>query len=83
MRWMDVLVRVLFISEKNIVDVGKSKVAATKEQREAQAGCTTTSTERRAHRTAHFTAAKNPAACIYFSSFRRMRFTHSAVVSKA
>ena len=42
-----------------------------------------TSTERRAHRTAHFTAARNPAACIYFGAFRRMRLTHSAVVSKA
>ena len=60
--WMDVLVRVLFISGKNIVDVGKSKVTATKEQRTAQAGRTTTTTERRAHRIAHFTAAKNPAA---------------------
>ena len=74
---------VLFISQKHIVHVGKSKVTATKEQRTAQAGCTTTTTERRAHRTAHFTAARNPAACIYFIAFRGMRFTDSAVVSKA
>ena len=47
---MDVLVRVLFISE-NIVDVGKRKGTATQEQRTAQTGCTTTTTERRAHRT--------------------------------
>ena len=45
----------LRISQKHIVHVGKSKVTATKEQRTAQAGCTTTTTERRAHRTAHFT----------------------------
>ena len=44
------------------MDVGKSKVTATKEQRTAQASRTTTTTERRAHRTAHFTAARNPAA---------------------
>ena len=83
MRWMDVLVRVLFISQKQIVVVGKSKVTTTKEQRATQAGCTATSTERRAHRTAHFTAARKPTACIFFSAFRRMRLTHSAVVSKA
>ena len=58
----------------------KSKVTATKEQRTVLAGCTTTSTERRAHHTA---LTRNPAACIYFSTFRQMRFTHSAVVSKA
>ena len=80
---MDVLVRVLFVSRKSIVDVGKSKVTATKEQRTTQAGGTTTSTERHAHSTAHFTVARNPAASIYISAFRRMRFTHSAVVSKA
>ena len=82
--WMDVLVRVWFISKKIIVAVGKIKVTTTKEQRTSRvrndqhrAACT------RAHRTAHFTAGRNPAACIYFSAFRRMQFTHSAVVSKA
>ena len=83
MLWMNALVRVLFISKKNIVTVGKSKVTTTKVQRATQAGCTTTSAEGRAHRTAHFTAARKPAACIYFSTFRRLWFTHSAVVSKA
>ena len=81
--WMDILVRVLFISPQNVVDFGKSKATSTKEPRTAQAGCTTTSTERRAHRTAHFTAARNPAACIYFSACARVRFTHRAVISKA
>ena len=81
--WMDMLVRVWFISEKNIVDVGKSKVTATKEQRTAQAGCTMTTTERRAHRTANFTAARNSAAYIYFIAFRRTWLTHSAVVGMA
>ena len=83
MRWTNVLVRVLFISQKNIVAVGKRKVTTTKEQRTTQAGCTTTSTEGRAHSAAQFTAARKPAACMYFSAFRRMRLTHSAVVSKA
>ena len=77
-RWVDVVVRVLFISPNIIVAVGKSKVTTTKEQRTAQAGCTTTSTERRAHRTAH--CLQQPGN---FSAFRQMRFTHSAVVSKA
>ena len=83
MRWITVFVRVLFISQKNLVPVGKSKVKDNKEQRTTQAGCTTTNTEGRAHRTAHFTAAGKPTACIYFGAFRRMRLTHSAVVSKA
>ena len=66
MGWMDVLVRVfVYFSKTYSVHVGKA-VTATKEQRTAQAGCTTTTTERRAHRTAHFTAARNPAACMYF-----------------
>ena len=75
----------LFISQKHIVivHVGKSKVTVTKEKRTTQAGCTTTTTERRAHRKAHLTAARNPAACIYFIAFGGMRFTHSAVGSKA
>ena len=30
-----------------------------------------------------YTAARTPAACVYFSAFRRMRLTHSAVVSNA
>ena len=34
--------------------IGKSKVTTTQEQRTLQSGCTTTSTERCAHRTAHF-----------------------------
>ena len=69
MRWMDPLVRVLFVSQKQIVAVGKSKVTTTKEQRTTQAGCTTISTGTGAHRTAHFTAT------VYFSAFRRMRRT--------
>ena len=80
--WMVVLVRVLSISGTNIVDVGKSEATATKEQRTAQAGCPTTSTGRRAHRTGALTAARNPAACLYIGAFRRMRFTLSAVVNK-
>ena len=83
MRWMNVLVCVLFISQESIVAVGKSKVTSTKEQRTTQAWCKTTSIEGRVHRTAHFTAARKPAACIYFSAFRRMRLTHSTVVRKA
>ena len=67
---------------KKIVAVEKSKVMIRKEQRTARAGRTPTSTERRAHRTAHFAAARNPATCIYFSAVRRMRLTQSAVVSK-
>ena len=54
-----------------------------KKRRTTQAGCTTASTERRAHRTAHFTAARKPTASQFFSAFRRMLLTHSAVVSKA
>ena len=50
--------------KKNIVAVVKSKVTTTKEQRRTQAGRTTTSTEGRAHRTAFFTAARKPAACV-------------------
>ena len=66
----------LFVSEKSIVAVGKkNKVTTTKEQRTAQAGCTTTRTERRAHRTAQLYSSQDPAACIYFGAFRRMRFT--------
>ena len=42
-----------------------------------------TGTERRAHRTVHFTAARKPTACKYFSAFRRMQLSHIAVVSKA
>ena len=81
--WMDVLVRVfVYISEKYRAR-WKSEVTATKEQRTPQAGSTTTSTERRAYLTAHFTAARNPAARIYFIDFRGMRLTHSAVVSQA
>ena len=38
-------------------------------------------TERGAHITAHFTAARNPTASIYFGAIRRMRLTHSAVVN--
>ena len=60
MRRMNVLVRVLFISQKNIVAVGKSEVTTTKEQRTTQAGCTTASTEGRAHRTAHLQLPGNP-----------------------
>ena len=82
--WMDVLVRILFISPKIAVAVGKGKVKTTKQQRtEQQAGCTTTTTERRAHRAAHFIAARNPAACIYFSTFRWMRLAHSTAISEA
>ena len=72
----------LFFARKHIVHVGKCTVTATKAHRRAQAGWTSTTTRRRAHRTALFTAARNPAACIYFSAFRRMRLTHSTVVSK-
>ena len=62
----------------------KNQVTTTKEQRTTQAGCTKTSTEGRApYRTAHLTAAEKPSACVYFSAFRRMRFTYSAVVSNA
>ena len=74
--------RVVYVSSKFVVNVEKSKVTATQEQRTTLAGCTTTSTDRGAHYTAHFTAAGNPAACIHFSAFRRMRFTDSAVVCK-
>ena len=81
--WMDVQVRFFVYFSKTYRARWKKQVTATKEQRPAQAGCTTTTTERRAHRTAHFTAARNPAACIYFIAFRGMRFTDSAVVSKA
>ena len=71
--------------KKQIVAVGKSKVTTTKEQRTTQflTGCTTTSTERRAHSTALFAAARKPTACIYFSAFRWMRLSNSVVVSKA
>ena len=70
-------------TSKNIVAVGKSEVTTTKEQRpHRKSGRATTTTERLAHRTAHFTAARKPTACIYFGAFRRMRITHSAVVSK-
>ena len=80
--WVDVLKSVLFIYQKPIEAVGKSK-DTTKEQRTTQAGCTTTSTERRARRNAQFTKASKPTASIYFSVFRRIRLTHSAIVCKA
>ena len=80
---MDVLARVLHMSQKQIVVIGKSEVTTKNDQGTNQAGCTTTSTERRAQRTASFTAAGKATACIYFSAFRRMRLTHSAVMSKA
>ena len=53
--------RFVYFSKKNRRR-WKNKVTATKEQRTAQARCTTTSIERRAHRTAYVTAARNPAA---------------------
>ena len=68
---------------KKITGHWKRTIQTTKEQRTVQTACTTTGTERRAHRTAHFVAARNPAACIYFSAFRRMRLTHNALVRKA
>ena len=77
------LVRVLFYFSKKYRGLWKKQVTTTEEQRTKQAGCTTTGTEERAHGTAPFTAARKPAACIYFSAFRRMQLTHSAVVSKA
>ena len=63
--------------------VGKNKATTRKEQRTTETGCTANRTDRRANRTAHFTAARKSAACIYFSAFRQMRLAHSAVVSKA
>ena len=84
---MDVLVRTHFVyfSKKSSIRGGwKTKSQrTTKEQQTAQATRTTTRTERHAHRTEHFLAARNPASCTYFSAFRQMRLTHSAVVSKA
>ena len=78
---MGELVRVFFISQKQIVAVGKSN--HDNKRTTNSASSTTTSTERRAHRTAHLTAAGKPTASIYFNAFRRMRLTHSTVVSKA
>ena len=78
---MNVLVCVLFISRKISWPLEKA-VTSTKEQRTTQSRYTTTSTEGRVHRAAHFTAAGKPAACIYFYAFRRMQLTHSTVVSK-
>ena len=66
---------VYFSIKITYVAVGKRKVMTTKEQRTAQAACTTISTEPRAQRTAHFVAGRNPASFIYFSTFRRMRLT--------
>ena len=63
--------------------VGKNKATTRKEQRTTETGCTANRTDRRANRTAHFTAARKSAACIYFSAFRQMRLAHSAVVNKA
>ena len=80
---MNVLVRVLFYFSKKYRGLWKKQVTTTEEQRTKQAGCTTTGTEERAHGTAPFTAARKPAACIYFSAFRRKRFTYNAVVSQA
>ena len=80
---MNVLVRVLFYFSKEYRGLWKKQVTTTEEQRTKQAGCTTTGTEERAHGTAPFTAARKLAACTYFSAFRRMQLTHSAVVSKA
>ena len=77
---MNVFVRVLFISQKIIEAVGKSNVTTTIEQRTTQAGCTTSSTEGCAHRTAHFTAAGKP---LHLFQRLRMQLAHSAVVSKA
>ena len=76
---MDVLVRVLHISQKQIVAVEKCEGTTAKEQRTTQAGCTTTITERGTHLTAHLTAARNTTACIYFSVFRRMPLTRTAL----
>ena len=72
-----------FYSQKNVVAVEKGKVTTTKEQRTAQAGCKTTRTERCTQRKSHFAAARNPTVCTYVSTLRRMRLTHSSVVSKA
>ena len=55
-------------------------------QQHKQAACTTTSTERCAHRTAHSSSSEDSRSlytAVYFSVFRRMRLTHSAVASKA
>ena len=52
--------------KNNIVAIGKISVTTTKQQRIAQAGCTTTSTEQRAHCTEHCTVARNLAACNIF-----------------
>ena len=38
--------------------------------------------QRGVHTAQHTTAARKPTACKYFSAFRRMRLTHSAVVHK-
>ena len=55
------------------------------QQQHKQAACTTTSTERFAPRTAHFSSSEDSPSLytvVYFSACRRMRLTHSAVVSK-
>ena len=69
----------LFVFIQNHVAVGKRKTKRTKE-RAVQAACTTASTERRGHRTAHFAAARIPVACTYFRALRRMRLARGAVV---
>ena len=79
--WMCSCAFCLFLENKSW-PLEKAKSRQRKRQR-TQAACTTTSTKRRVHCTVHFTAARKPTACICFSAFRRMRLTHSAVVSKA
>ena len=82
MRWMKVILRVLFILKIRRGSWEK-RSHANKRTTKDHAGCTTTSTDGRAHRTAHFIAGRDPAACIYFRDFRPMRLTHRAVDSKA
>ena len=66
------------VAEKEKNEAPKKKLLT------AQAAYTTTSiARRRTHGTAHLVAARIPAACVYFSAFRRMRLSHTAVVSKA
>ena len=64
----------------------ESRRQKTNNQQHKQAACKTTSTGRCVHRTAHFSGSEDSRSlytAVCFSAFRRMRLTHSAVVSKA
>ena len=86
LRWMNVLVRVLFISQKNIVAVGKRR--SHDDKRTMNNTIRVHNDQHRGACTPHSTLyscqeTRSLHTSVYSSAFRRVRLTHSAVVSKA